>query len=116
MVRPQPARGLRGWGRHGLFDSGPRFAVIVGLLAAATTAPTAAVAFAGHVALSGGQGRAITPMLATGPGVTNVRVPDAGSSTADPSSDPVALIRDEQFAFASQRPPAPPRPPNIRFE
>jgi hypothetical protein len=49
---------------------------VVALLAAATTGPTAAVALAGTAALSGANGPATAPLMATGPAITSVLVPE----------------------------------------
>ncbi len=72
---------------RGLFDSGPRFLLIVALLAAATTGPTAAVALAGRSALGDANGPATAPLIATGPALTTVQVPGPGDAPQGGSTD-----------------------------
>jgi negative regulator of sigma E activity len=73
---------------RGLFHSGPRFVLIVGLLAAASTGPTAAVVAAGSAVLSDANGPAAAPLLATGPVVTTVQVPAPAQPADDQPADP----------------------------
>ncbi len=89
-------------GERGLFDSGPRFVLIVALLAAVTTGPTAALALAGHAALDSTHAPATTPLVATAPAATSVLVPDSGDEVAvDAGGDPpgpLSTIRFEEHA------------------
>lgn len=84
-------------GERGLFESGPRFTLLVLMLAAATTGPSVAVAIAGTAALSGSSGPASTPVVATAPAVTTVVVPDGESVEPAP-------LGPGQLSMARQQP------------
>jgi hypothetical protein len=81
-----PRRGAprHGWG---LFDHGPRFVLVVLLMAGGTTAVTGLVALAGSSALGDSNGPATSPLYATGPVLTTVQVPQAGPQEQPPEGD-----------------------------
>ena len=104
---------------RGLFHSGPRFVLIVGLLAAASTGPTAAVVIAGSTVLSEANGPAAAPLLATAPAVTTVTVPAAADSVDDQQADPgtPAGMRPQlQRVSVAPPPSAPTHKPPVRAE
>jgi hypothetical protein len=86
---PRPERPIRP--DRGLFDSGPRFVVIVSLLAAVTTGPSIALALAGRTALEGTNGPATTPMMAAAPAAGSVLV--QGVAMAGPPSQSLSVAQ-----------------------
>jgi hypothetical protein len=77
---------------RGLFDSTPRFVLIVGLLAAATTGPSAALAVVGWSCLSRASAPATTPFLADADAAGSVVVPEAGTAE---SAEPLPVAQRE---------------------
>jgi hypothetical protein len=90
---------------RGLFASGPRFAVLVALLAAAATGPSVAVAAVGLAAIGNSSGPASTPVVASAPAGDTVVAGDP-SRSREPSLD----LRPGELAFAGAQPDPLPEP------
>jgi len=89
---------------RGLFDSTPRVVLIVGLLAAVTTGPSAALAVVGWSCLSGASAPATTPFLADADAAGSVVVPQAGAAE---STEPLPVAQREPLGAATTTSPQP---------
>jgi hypothetical protein len=89
---------------RGLFDSAPRFVMIVALLAAVTTGPSVALAVVGWSCLGRASAPATTPFLADGAVAGSVVVPGAGVGR---SAEPLPVAQRESPDPAAPPPPQP---------